>query len=203
MVGWRIVAGRPKEFDPQQALGVAMEVFWKEGYEAAGMDRLLKEMGVSRQSAYDTFGGKRQLFIAALGAYLDKVKLEIGGMLMDETVTPLGRVMWFLNEIERRTAGGSKRGCLLTNTIIELAPHDVEVRDMASATLGTLEDLLAGLLERARSMGELPASAPDPRSLAKLIVVMFEGALVVTKTHRASTVSGAMDLVRRMVAPDA
>lgn len=195
------MAGRPKEFDPDRALQAAMEVFWREGYEATGMDRLLKEMGVSRQSAYDTFGGKRKLFITALDAYLGKVRQEIGGMLMDESVTPLGRVLRFLDEVERRTAKGSERGCLLTNTIVELAPHDAEVREKASATLGKLEELLTGLLERARSLGELPASAPEPQGLAKLIVLAFEGALVVTKTDRASTVSGAMDLIRRMVSP--
>ena len=60
---------RPKEFDPQLALGKAMNVFWSAGYEGASLDRLLKEMGISKQSLYDTFGDKRSLYLQALAYY--------------------------------------------------------------------------------------------------------------------------------------
>ena len=75
------MAGRPKDFDKKEALASAMEVFWAQGFEAASMDDLLKGMGINRQSAYDTFGGKRELFLAALNAYIAKRSGEIVGVM--------------------------------------------------------------------------------------------------------------------------
>ena len=61
--------GRPKEFDREEALQKAMELFWARGYEGTGMRELLQHMGIGRQSLYDTFGDKRSLFIEALKCY--------------------------------------------------------------------------------------------------------------------------------------
>ncbi|HZN69073.1 MAG TPA: TetR/AcrR family transcriptional regulator, partial [Tepidisphaeraceae bacterium] len=108
--------GRPKEFDRSDALASATECFWANGYEASGVTDLLDCMGISRQSAYDTFGDKRKLFKAALEAYSERVAEEMRRVLTDERQTPLGRVREFLRLVGKRTAGGDGRGCLITNT---------------------------------------------------------------------------------------
>ena len=63
------MAGRPREFDTEQALERAMEVFWADGYEAASVQTLLDAMGINRGSMYDTFGDKHALFLAAIEHY--------------------------------------------------------------------------------------------------------------------------------------
>ena len=60
---------RKKEFDPDQALAKAMAVFWRLGYENASLELLLREMGIAKQSLYDTFGDKRGLYMKALAYY--------------------------------------------------------------------------------------------------------------------------------------
>jgi len=71
---------RPKEFDQAAALETAMEVFWTRGYEATTMGDLRKAIGIGRQSLYDTFGDKEQLFAAALDQHLrQRVALRIEG----------------------------------------------------------------------------------------------------------------------------
>ena len=62
---------RPKEFEPEQALDAAMNVFWRLGYEHTSLDALMQEMGIARQSLYDTFGDKRALYLRALAHYRD------------------------------------------------------------------------------------------------------------------------------------
>jgi TetR/AcrR family transcriptional regulator, transcriptional repressor for nem operon len=57
---------RPKELDPERALAKAMSVFWRLGYENTSMDVLMREMGIAKQSLYDTFGDKRALYMEAL-----------------------------------------------------------------------------------------------------------------------------------------
>ncbi|MEM8894931.1 MAG: helix-turn-helix domain-containing protein, partial [Bacteroidota bacterium] len=63
------MAGRKKIFKEEVALGQAMEVFWKYGYEGASMQRLLKAMGLNKGSLYYSFGSKKELFIRVLELY--------------------------------------------------------------------------------------------------------------------------------------
>lgn len=60
---------RPREFDEQQALVAAMQVFWEKGYEATSISDLTASMGIQRPSLYAAFGGKKELFDAALNKY--------------------------------------------------------------------------------------------------------------------------------------
>src|SRR6202050_4781638 len=68
---------RTKKFDPKQALAAAMDVFWRLGYENTSLDVLLTEMGIARQSLYDTFGDKRSLYLKALAHYRDETNTSM------------------------------------------------------------------------------------------------------------------------------
>ena len=189
--------GRPREFDRNEALASATDCFWSCGYEAASVAELLECMGISRQSAYDTFVDKRQLFRAALEAYVDHVSGEMRRVLT-EGDSPLGRVRRFLSVVAERASAAGGRGCLMTNTIVELAPHDAEIRKAVSDVLRRLEDALAGNIEAARKAGELPADVA-PRAAARLIVTLMQGALVLSKTELAAGVREAMEQAGRML----
>jgi AcrR family transcriptional regulator len=60
---------RPKEFDRAEALTAAKAVFWKKGYDATTTDDLRHAMSIGRQSLYDSFGGKRPLYLEVLQRY--------------------------------------------------------------------------------------------------------------------------------------
>jgi TetR/AcrR family transcriptional repressor of nem operon len=190
--------GRPKEFDRSDALESATNCFWANGYEAASVSDLLDCMGISRQSAYDTFGDKRKLFEAALEAYSERVAAEMRRVLTDERESPLGRVRAFLRALAKRTSRGDGRGCLITNTIVELAPHDERIRAAVSRRLRKLEEVIAQNLEAAEASGELPA-AVSPRPAAKLVVTLMQGALVLTKTELKSGLAEAVALAEELV----
>ena len=61
--------GPQKQFDRDEVLERATQLFWERGYEATGMTHLLEHVGIGRQSLYDTFGGKRALFLECLSHY--------------------------------------------------------------------------------------------------------------------------------------
>ena len=190
--------GRPREFDPAQALASATECFWANGYEAASLSDLLRCMGISRQSAYDTFGDKRQLFDAALAAYADRVGGEMRRILADEKQSPLGRVRTFLRRLGALTQAGDGRGCLLTNTVVELAPHDEKIRAAVSERLRGLEGAIRSNLEAAKKAGELPNGlAPGPA--AKLVVVLMQGALVLSKTELKEGLAEAVGQAEKLL----
>ena len=62
--------GRPREFNENEALESAMQVFWAKGYDGASLGELTSAMGLSKSSLYDTFGSKHELFIAAVERYI-------------------------------------------------------------------------------------------------------------------------------------
>ncbi|HXS51468.1 MAG TPA: TetR/AcrR family transcriptional regulator [Usitatibacter sp.] len=66
--------GRPREFDRDQALARAMEVFWSKGYEAASLADLTRAMGINPPSLYAAFGDKENLFIEAVHRYHENVR---------------------------------------------------------------------------------------------------------------------------------
>ena len=65
---------RPKEFNPDDAIEKAMQVFWHKGYEATSMEDLLSAMDLNRGSLYNTFGDKRQLFLKVIDRLLPRVR---------------------------------------------------------------------------------------------------------------------------------
>ena len=83
------MVGRPKEFDPDVALNAALDAFWSKGFEGCSMAELLDDMAINRQSLYDTFGDKRELFLAVLQEYMNRVGTRISNRLF-----LLGRPRW-------------------------------------------------------------------------------------------------------------
>src|SRR5256714_15658440 len=102
---------RPKEFDRDEALQKAMEVFWSRGYEAASINDLVKHMGINRQSLYDTFGDKHALYLQALDRYR-----EVEGRKMFELLEQPGSVKKSLRQlfegtVEKALCDEQRRGC--------------------------------------------------------------------------------------------
>src|SRR5690349_11988785 len=62
-------SGRTRQFDVDEALDRALEVFWARGYEGATLPELTRAMGINRPSLYAAFGNKEQLFRKALDRY--------------------------------------------------------------------------------------------------------------------------------------
>lgn len=192
------MAGRPKEFDPSDALDSAIDLFWSRGFEGCSMSQLVDEMEINRQSVYDTFGDKRALFVEALRTYMDRVGQEIGSVLTTGA-SPLGRVRSFLRRIAERTSSSDGRGCLLTNTIVEIGPHDDEIRDLVAGRMRLLEDKLAETLREAVAAKELSSSA-NPRQLARLVLAVMQGAIVLSKAKMTTSVGDALKAAEAVLA---
>ncbi|MED7953757.1 MULTISPECIES: TetR family transcriptional regulator [unclassified Streptomyces] len=179
---------RTKEFDPDVALQSALELFWRRGYEATSMADLVDHLGIARASIYATFGSKRELYLRALERYGE----QQNPLLLSELSQP-GPVLPAVRALVRRFAGesaadgegGPRRGCFVTNTAVELAPHDQGAARRVEASLGHLETLLTAALVRARVQGELPEGR-DPRALARLLLVLFQGMRVIGKAGDGS-----------------
>ncbi|HLZ34027.1 MAG TPA: TetR/AcrR family transcriptional regulator [Nitrospira sp.] len=172
---------RPKAFDPDQALDKAMHAFWHKGYEATSVDDLLTAMNINRGSLYGTFGDKRELFMKAMDRYCTGG--GIGGRLslLNQPGPALSLLRRFLEHmLEFGLSDPQRRGCLITNTVMELAPHEKDIAGKVAERLQTMEEAFFTLLTRAKEEGEL-SQRKDPRALARFLVTMMQGTIVMIK----------------------
>jgi TetR/AcrR family transcriptional repressor of nem operon len=172
---------RTKEFDPDVALQAALELFWERGYEATSMADLVARLGVARASIYATFGNKHELYLAALDRYR-----EMRNPALTEELSQPGPVLPAVRAVIERFAREScedparLRGCFLTNSAVELAPHDAGAARIVEHGWNEMETNLTAALTRARAQGELPPDR-DPQALARFLLVLFQGMRVAGK----------------------
>src|ERR1043166_8391314 len=112
---------RHKEFDRDEALHKAMEVFWARGYEATSMQNLVEHMGISRQSLYDTFGDKHSLYLEALDRYQEVESRKLIELLERPGSVKKALRQLFTGVVEGSLCDGQRRGCLMNNAMSELA----------------------------------------------------------------------------------
>jgi TetR/AcrR family transcriptional repressor of nem operon len=171
---------RTKEFEPERALESAMDLFWRRGYGATSVQDLLEEMGIGRGSMYGTFGDKRELFLAALDRFEASRVSRANEILAGPSSSIEGIRRLFETTIEGLLSYEPRRGCLLANTAVELAPHDAEVAARISRYVGRTEEALEKALVRGRAEGEIAADK-DPRALARFLVNTLHGVRVLAR----------------------
>ena len=180
---------RTKEFDPDVALRAAMDLFWRNGYEATSMQDIVDHLGIGRGSIYGTFGGKHELFLLALDRYAEEFDSRSLDLLA-KSGPALPAVREFITGFLADALADS-RGCLVTNSAVE-CPRDQPVARRVESTWHGLETALAGALVRARNQGEL-AAGKDPRALARFLVTFMQGLRVVAKVPDERRMRDAVD----------
>lgn len=172
---------RPREFDEQQALMVAMQVFWEKGYEATSIGDLTDRMGIQRPSLYAAFGGKDQLFQAALTKYA-QLSLDFVRRKLLSASGAKEAVRLYLHGITDSADGRRPElGCLCVNTIVELAPHDSSLAAFTRDYQRQLSDLLRQTIERGMQSGELSRDR-NAVALANALTIAAIGLSVTMKS---------------------
>ena len=174
---------RCKEFDRDEALHKAMEVFWSRGYEAASVGELVKQMGINRQSLYDTFGDKHSLYLAALDHYR-----EVEGRKMFELLERPGPVKRALRQlfegvVESSLGAGERRGCFLGTATSELAGRCRATAEKACGSMAAAEEALYRALLRGKKGGEI-GGGRDLRAVARFLYSSLQGLQLMSKATR-------------------
>jgi TetR/AcrR family transcriptional repressor of nem operon len=172
---------RTKEFDESEVLGRAMEVFWHRGYAQTSFSDLVKALGVSRQSLYDTYGDKQALFRASLTRYVDQAcnmvqrKLDRPGSIR-EIMTEV------LDSLAEGACEGESAGCFMVNSMVELTPLDPSTRALAERYARNVEGAIASRLSAAQRKGEIGRSL-DPVLLARFFFQTILGIGVAARAY--------------------
>ena len=167
------MAGRPRQFDRDEALDKAVILFWEQGFEATGIAQISETLGIGRQSLYGTFGDKRTLFLEALRRYADEnigwIRATVGGP--GKAVNNLHDV---LDTWAQRASDCSYCGCFLTNSMSELGVRDPEMTELLSRNLGRMTAAFETGLEQAKREGDISPDT-DTHALAKALVNTAQG----------------------------
>lgn len=171
---------RTKEFDRTTALDKAMRLFWKQGYEATSMQDLCDVMGINRGSLYDTFGNKRFLFLDAIQRYLEIHPIEFDSDSDSfSAVATIEKI--FMDMVDEGVTDTSRSGCFMANTIVELAPHDMEIATLCINSRNAYEDLFSHLLTYAEEHDEIP-SGKNLIAISRFLVNTVYGLRLTAKT---------------------
>ena len=166
---------RPKEFDPDQALDQAMQVFWEKGYQATSMQDLVDRMGINRGSLYDTFGNKEQLYQAAVDRYCAQQTAGVLDALAQPGSPREVLAVFFAQAIERARSKQGKKGCMMTNASVEVASHCARTAEKAAANRERIESALADLVARQAGLRK------SPRAVARFLLGVLSGISVTAK----------------------
>ncbi len=174
--------GRVREFDVDQALDSAMNLFWSKGYEATSISDLVQVTGVHRGSLYATFGDKHALFLAAVKHYLSSVVARQISLLRGPR-RGVDAIRAFFDDIINISISDKRAcGCLVTNSAAELAAHDKAVAEVLRESLGRLEDSFVESLLEARESGAISGDH-DPLVQARFLTSSLHGLRVSAKLH--------------------
>jgi TetR/AcrR family transcriptional repressor of nem operon len=161
---------RPIEFDRPKAVNRALVLFWRKGYQATSLTDLLETMDISRSSFYAAFKDKRIFYIECLNLFADRTLHLLQDARSEKPPVEALENFFQRDFLGMRGIGVKKNwGCMLVNTVLEMAGVDDELSERASHHLNKMELIFRDLLEEA---GALPLQAQE---LAAMLMLFNEG----------------------------
>ncbi len=191
--------GRTKQFVYQDALDGAMREFWLKGYHATSIPKLESAMGISRQSIYDSFKSKQALFLQVLKHYQIHV-IEKNLSYIETADSPKQAICdYFIARAEDALNDNVIKGCLLTNSIAELAQHDKAVREQTNKTLAYMRKVFHDAINKAKHLNEISNNL-DTDSTADFLVNSAQGLFILSRMNATkSSVNGVVKQIENLL----
>ncbi len=166
--------GRPRKFLEDDVIASASETFSVNGYSGTTLEDLVAATGLGKQSLYNAFGGKRELFLRALTSETDDAVAAVDEALAHGSDTPLARIRAHLLKLAITLSDEAAPGSLFTKATVELADHDSEVAASALNAFAELEKIYRACIVEAQDAGEVAADA-DAGALASFFLALTRG----------------------------
>ncbi|MDY0884678.1 TetR/AcrR family transcriptional regulator [Dongia soli] len=165
--------GRPRGFDRDQALQIAMEMFWQRGFAATSIADLCAALGIAPPSLYACFGSKEDLYEACISHYMNNMGPRVWGGFQ-KAATARDAVEAFLQDSAEELPGMNKpAGCMVTlayaggegserlNQVVEDARRESFL-------------LVERRIKKAIAQGEIGKKA-DPAAIARYVLSVQQG----------------------------
>lgn len=172
--------GRPREFDLDEAVKRAMQVFWDRGYHDASLPDLLDGMKLSKGSFYKAFGDKKSVFLRALKLYTDDGVRNVEEVLRSDPSPKAAIRNALIRYADLSSGSKGVRGCFAVLTAAEMLPGDPDIADLIKRLFARLQDLFAATVAKGQAAGEF-TSDRDPKVVAHFIVSHAQGMRILGK----------------------
>ena len=181
----------------QDLIPKAMTLFWHQGFYSTSIEEVVQVLGVNRYAIYNTFGGKKELFLESLEHYFQQKKAEFF-TLSNESLSQIdflkGLFLRFFEEFETHS-----NGCFVCNTFVEVAPRDPHVSEICLRYQDELTEFFQSVLEQAQAAGEVRASV-DVANVAKTLLAVHMGISIRAKAGEGKdtlleAVDGLLDVI--------
>ncbi|QEM68815.1 TetR family transcriptional regulator [Geobacter sp. FeAm09] len=175
-----------KKKDTQgEIIRIGTEMIARQGFNATGIDAVLKEAGVPKGSFYHYFKSKEEFGLAVIDNFAERFEQRMEMFLGNEDSAPLDRIRDFLESGLTRVAENQcTKGCLIGNLGQELADLNERFRARLDEIFGMWRERFATCLREAQSRGEL-SGAVDPAVTAGFILSGWEGAILRAKVMKS------------------
>ena len=147
---------RPVEFNEHKVLTNAMEQFWKEGYEASSVQKLLDCTGINRGTLYNSFGDKSTFFKSCIDQYNKLVDKQIAASLKHEKLTGWDAIDAYFDETVVKLSNKHRSmGCILVNSLCESINYNKDMKKIVRGSLATIRKALVAKLKEAHKKGKV------------------------------------------------
>lgn len=177
---------RTKNFNQEEVLDKAVELFWRKGYNATSASDLVRELGLSRSSLYDTYGDKRTLFINSLQRYRAKFVGEMIELVDNSSNIEKTLKQIFALIIEQDISSKIPKGCLMVNSAVELSSSDSEIARIVEQNQKDIESSFEKAIIKGQENGTV-TTTKNPKNLAKFFYNSITGLRVSLKYNKFRT----------------
>jgi TetR/AcrR family transcriptional repressor of nem operon len=171
---------RTKEFNEDQALDKAVEIFWHKGYNGTSAQDLVTHLGLSRSSLYDTFGDKQKLFSKALRKYQKQGQDAVKEILEESEDVKKAFTEIFKQAVIESLEDRITKGCFMVNSSVELAMHDEEIAKIVSDNRQTMEEVFLKAVKKGQEAGQISTKL-DALTLARFVFNNYSGIRVLAR----------------------
>jgi TetR/AcrR family transcriptional repressor of nem operon len=175
------IMARKKEFDEDELLEKATNLFWRKGYNATSAQDLVDELKINRSSLYNTYSDKKTLFQKALKKYQEQQTQAMIDMLSkaDDPEKAIEQV--FDRLVKESNEDTMAKGCFMVNTAVEIAGQDEEIGALVHANNKSVEDALTTIVEKGQKMGQF-STKNTPRAYARFLFGSINALRVIARS---------------------
>lgn len=170
-------AGRPRVFDRERALAIAMDLFWRHGYEGTSTAQLTAAMGIAAPSLYAAFGSKDRLYLETLALYQSRHASHFSAALTAAIPAKEAIFTLLMGVARQYTSAGHAAGCMVATANIHSATDNAVIAEAARNARVAAQAAIQQRLELASTVGDLPAQT-DTAALAAFIAMVVQGMAV-------------------------
>jgi TetR/AcrR family transcriptional regulator, transcriptional repressor for nem operon len=172
-----------KMFNPDAALEKAKDIFWQKGFNATSMQDLIDGMQISRQSLYDTFGNKQDLFDKCLTTY-QKEAIKNNCAILDGNKNAKAIIQDFFDFlVESIVMDTDTKSCFIINTLMENIPNNSEAQNIIVRNFEELENAIFKVLEKGKANNDYTSKFSIPE-LTNHFITAMHGIKVVGKIKK-------------------